>query len=87
MAYNGGCGDNDWCYWLIILVVIIVMVGIVMTVMMVVIDGGGSCCDVMLLDVSSLRCWLCWLKHECMMVDDMLMLVGDVVCWDGGNGC
>ena len=64
------------------------MVDIVVTVMMVVIDGGGGgCCDVTLLDVSSLRCWLCWLKHECMMIDDVLVLVGDVICCDGGDGC
>ena len=63
------------------------MVGIVVTVMMVAIDGGGGYCDVMLLDLSSLRCWLCWLKHECMMIDDVLVIVGDVICCDGGDDC
>ena len=63
------------------------MVRIVVTVMMVAIDGGGGGCDVMLFDVSSLRYWLCWLKHECMMVDDVLVLLGDVVSCDGRDGC
>ncbi|KAF3672600.1 putative dnaJ -like protein subfamily C member 21-like [Capsicum annuum] len=51
-----------------------------MTVMMVAIDSSGGGGDVTLLDVSSLRCWLCWLKHEWMMVDDVLVLAGDVIC-------
>ena len=62
------------------------MVGIVVTIMMVVIDGGYDYCNVTLLDVSSLRCWLCSLKHECMMINDVLVLVGDIFCCDGGDG-
>jgi len=66
------------------IVVIVDIVGIVVTVMILAIGSGGGGCDVKLVNVSSWRCWSWWWKTVCMMVDDVLVVVGDAVSCDSG---